>query len=185
MIDLIADIIGEWLCLKGYFIIKGLKIGLNEIDVLAIKPKDGKIDEAAHYEISISTSPVGYLGARSAKRQSDEQVRKSVARFIAKKYTNEKTVKLIERLVGKGYTRNFVTGNRKHEMEIIALEEAGINVISVTKILGEIRDLKEKRKMHKGLAPELLETSNAQRYYQLLELAQIKEINYVIKKRVN
>lgn len=178
MIDLIADIVGEWLCLKGYFIIKGLKAGQNEIDVLAIKPRDGKIVEAAHYEVSISTTPIGYLGERSAKQQSDTEVRRSIARFVAKKYKNLNVVGIIERLVGKGYSRYFVTGNRKHEMEIIALKEHGINVIEITQILNEVRDLKRRRKARKGQTPEFLETSNAQRYYQLLEMARAECITY-------
>ena len=178
MSDLIADVVGEWLCLKGYFIIRGLKVGLNEIDVLAIKPRDGRIAEAAHYEISISTTPISYLGARSAKRQSEAEIRKSVARFVAKKYTNVNTVKLIERLVGKQYGRFFVTGNRKHEMEIVALKEHEVKVIPVTQVLAELRDLRRRRKARKGNAPEFLETANAQRYYQLLEMAKADAITY-------
>jgi hypothetical protein len=178
MSDLIADVVGEWLCLKGYFIIRGLKVGLNEIDVLAIKPRDGRIAEAAHYEISISTTPIGYLGKRNARRQSETEVRKSVARFVAKKYTNANTVKLIERLVGKRYDRYFVTGNRKHEMEVVALKEHGVKVIPVTQVLAELRDLRRRRKARKGNVPEFLETSSAQRYYQLLEMARAEAITY-------
>lgn len=178
MSDLIADVVGEWLCLKGYFIIRGLKVGLNEVDVLAIKPRDGKITEAAHYEISIGVNPVGYLGEPSARRQTEAEVRGSVARFVVKKYTNANTVKLIERLVGKKCARYFVTGNRKHEMEIIALREHGIKVIPVTQVLTELRDLRHRKKARKGNAPEFLETSSAQRYYQLLVMARAKGITY-------
>lgn len=178
MSDLIADVVGEWLCLKGHFVIRGLRVGQNEIDVLAVKPRDGRVAEAAHYEVSVGVAPVGYLGERNARRQTEAEVRKSVARFVAKKYTNANTVKLIERLVGKRYDRYFVTGNRKHEMEVVALKEHGVKVIPVTQVLRELRDLKGRRKARKGNAPEFLVTSTAYRYYQLLEMARAKAIAY-------
>ncbi len=179
--DLIADIVSEWLCLKGHFIIRGLKIGRNEIDILAIKPNNGRIAEAAHYEVSISTTPVGYLGEKSARGQTESEVRRSVARYVDKKYTRQKTVEVIERLVGKQYRRYFVTGHRKHEMETVALQEQGITIIPIMRVLTELRDLKQKKKARNGKPPEFLETTNGQRYYQLLEMARVGEIAYCTK----
>lgn len=178
MPDLIADLVAEWLCLRGYFVIRGLKVGNNEIDVLAIKPAGGKIAEAAHYEISISTTPIGYLGERSARKQTEEEIRTSVARFVQKKFLNEPTVKLIARLIGKNYTRYFVTGNRKHEMEVVALKQHGIVVVPINQVLDDMRALVKKRKSRKGSNPELLETASAQRYYQLLALSHSTAIQY-------
>lgn len=179
MSDLIEDIVGEWLCLKGYFIIRGLKVGLNEIDVLAIRPSQGKVVEAAHYEVQVSTRPVGYIGDPNAKRKTDDEIRESVTGWVKKRYTNPKIVELIQRLVGSRYDRYFVTGNRKHKMELVALRSHGVRIIRFPRVLAELRDLRRKGRGHSGKPPEFLETADAQRCYQLLEMARADRIRYM------
>lgn len=68
--DLIENIIGSWLNSKGYFLIQNLKIGVNEVDTLAIKlDKDKKIKDAIHVEIQCSSHPIGYIGGSSSAKK--------------------------------------------------------------------------------------------------------------------
>ena len=169
MSDLLSELVSEWLCTKGYFVIKGLKIGNNEVDVLAIRTDGKKIADAAHYEIQASTTPIGYLGTKSAKRMSAEAIRQSVRGYIAKKYFNPRVTKAISRLIGTTYRRYLVSGNRKDRVEVLALEEQGIRVIPISQVLREIRVLKREKRSGAW------QTSGAHRYYQLLELAEAQE----------
>ncbi len=55
------EIVEEWLNRQGYFTIRGIKLGNDEIDILAIQPlADGKHD-CRHIEVTISINPISYI----------------------------------------------------------------------------------------------------------------------------
>ncbi|MDA3927225.1 MAG: hypothetical protein PF904_21340 [Kiritimatiellae bacterium] len=57
---LAEEVVEEWLNRQGYFTIRGIRLGVHEIDLLAIKPKkNGKYD-CRHIEVSVSTNPIAY-----------------------------------------------------------------------------------------------------------------------------
>ena len=60
---LAEEIVEEWLNRKGYFTIRGVKLGNDEIDILAIKLV-GKEVECRHIEIQASMRPVSYISKR-------------------------------------------------------------------------------------------------------------------------
>jgi len=86
---LAEEIVEEWLNRDGWFTIRGIKIGVHEIDILAIKPTTNEI-QCRHLEVQASFNAVSYLtpvpkakrqpgqGAGSAKHRSDEELRDSV-----------------------------------------------------------------------------------------------------------
>jgi len=57
---LAEEIVEEWLNRQGYFTIRGVKLGVDEIDILAIKLV-GKDVECRHIEITASMRPVSYI----------------------------------------------------------------------------------------------------------------------------
>jgi len=81
---LAEEIVEEWLNRQGYFTIRGIKMGVQEIDLLAVKWRmDGKA-ECRHIEVQASMRPVSYISrvpkeeqkagraANSAKRSDEE-----------------------------------------------------------------------------------------------------------------
>lgn len=58
---LAEEIVEEWLNRKGYFTIRGIKIGVNELDILAIKPISGQKTECRHIEVQCSMRPVSNI----------------------------------------------------------------------------------------------------------------------------
>src|SRR5436190_264224 len=58
---LAEEIVEEWLNRQGYFTIRGIKIGVDEIDLLAIKPTNSGEIECRHFEVQSSIRPVSYL----------------------------------------------------------------------------------------------------------------------------
>jgi hypothetical protein len=57
---LAEEIVEEWLNRQGYFTIRGIKIGVHEIDLLAIKISDDHVD-CRHIEVTASIHPVSYI----------------------------------------------------------------------------------------------------------------------------
>jgi hypothetical protein len=57
---LAEEIVEEWLNRNGYFTIRGIKLGVQEIDLLALAVRDS-IVEARHIEVQASIRPVSYL----------------------------------------------------------------------------------------------------------------------------
>jgi hypothetical protein len=54
------EVVEEWLNRNGYFTIRGIKVGVDEIDILAIRPlSDGKY-ECRHIEVQVSINAISY-----------------------------------------------------------------------------------------------------------------------------
>jgi hypothetical protein len=57
---LAEEIVEEWLNRNGYFTIRGIKLGVQEIDLLALAVR-GTTIEARQIEVQVSVRPVSYL----------------------------------------------------------------------------------------------------------------------------
>jgi len=55
------EVVEEWLNRNGYFTIRGIKVGVDEIDILAIKPLSNGQHECRHIEAQISINPISYI----------------------------------------------------------------------------------------------------------------------------
>jgi hypothetical protein len=59
---LAEQLVEEWLNCQGYFTIRGAKLGVQEIDLLAVRPMGkGKL-ECRQIEVQASVRPVSYIG---------------------------------------------------------------------------------------------------------------------------
>jgi hypothetical protein len=66
---LAEEIVEEWLNRQGFFTIRGIKMGVQEIDLLAIKwQADGKA-ECRHIEVQASMRPVSYISQVPKEQQ--------------------------------------------------------------------------------------------------------------------
>ena len=85
---LIAEtLVEEWLNSQGFFTIRGLKEGVDEIDLLGIQSKNSSI-KYVHYEVQVSHNPVGYITGN--KKRTPEELEISTQEWIEKKYKSEK-----------------------------------------------------------------------------------------------
>lgn len=60
MTALAESLVDEWLNRQGFFSVRGIKHGVDEIDLLGVRP-DGKGLEAWHVEVQASFRPIGYI----------------------------------------------------------------------------------------------------------------------------
>lgn len=60
MAALAESLVDEWLNRQGFFTVRGIKHGVDEIDLLGVRP-GGKGLEAWHMEVQASFRPIGYI----------------------------------------------------------------------------------------------------------------------------
>src|SRR5678815_5231534 len=60
MAALAESLVDEWLNRQGFFTVRGIKHGVDEIDLLGVRPSDDGL-EAWHVEVQASCRPIGYI----------------------------------------------------------------------------------------------------------------------------
>jgi len=148
---LAEELVEEWLNRQGYFTIRGTKVGVHEIDLLAIRLAKDEI-ECRHLEVQASVNPVSYItrvpqevqretgrAASSAKVRSDEELRKGITEWIEKKFDLPKKEKLRSQLAPCNWSRELVVNVVRHQRELELLAEAGITIIKLSTIVNELK----------------------------------------------
>jgi hypothetical protein len=156
---LAEELVEEWLNRQGYFTIRGIKTGVHEIDILAVRPSQEGI-QCRQLEVQASMRPVSYItrvpaavqattgrAATSSKVRKDEELRVGITEWIAKKYDHKDKVQIRARLASGPWTRELVVHEVKHARELELITEAGITIHRLTKI---VRDLKGNQLMLQG-----------------------------------
>ena len=137
---LAEEIVEEWLNRKGFFTIRGIKLGVHEIDILALKlDKDDVI--CRHVEVQASMRPISYISkvpkavqnatgraAMSAKERSIEELEIGVKEWIDKKYYMEKKKRLRQALYQGKWEFELVVHQVKHPEELQLIKSNGITV---------------------------------------------------------
>jgi len=149
---LAEELVEEWLNRQGYFTIRGARIGVHEMDLLAIKP-GRRGHDCRHIEVQASVRPIGYVSAVSkqdrkrtgrsagnAARRSPKELRASVSEWIAKKYDLPQKEQLRRALCAGEWSRELVVNVIRHEDEIVELERQHIQVHRLNEILRNLAD---------------------------------------------
>jgi hypothetical protein len=134
---LAESLVEEWLNRDGFFTIRGLKHGIGEIDLLAVRPEtDGVI--GWHVEVQASFRPIGYIGKRtarminesggspsSARARTPDQIDICARQWVESKFRARTKVELRERL-WPGVTWSFhlvhAVVREPRELQIFASE---------------------------------------------------------------
>jgi hypothetical protein len=156
---LAEELVEEWLNRQGYFTIRGIKTGVHEIDILAVRPGPSGL-ECRQLEVQASMRPVSYItrvpeavqeatgrAATSSKSRSEDELRVGIQEWIAKKYDHKVKVRVRGRLAPGPWTRELVVHVVKHTRELELIAEAGITIHQLTQV---VRDLKGGELMLQG-----------------------------------
>ena len=146
------EVVEEWLNQQGYFTIRGVKLGVHEMDILAIKPGPGKVD-LRHYEVQSSVNPTSYISSvpkeiqrkegrkpNSAKTRPTEELSVGVSEWIDNKFLLPKKRKLRNDLVKGSWSFHFVVNEVRHPEELEIFEKS--KQISVIRLGSIVEDLK-------------------------------------------
>lgn len=145
------EVVEEWLNRQGYFTIRGIKLGVQEIDILAFRPDPQGRHECRHIEVQVSTNPIAYIskvpkaiqkgkgvGPDNAKERTPEELKRGIAEWIEKKYHHPKKIDLRKRLFPGKWSRELVANVVKHPEELDLFRKAGITIIRFADIVREM-----------------------------------------------
>jgi len=133
------QLVEEWLNRQNFFTMRGVKCGVDEIDLLAIRPLPAGF-ECWHVEVQISYRPVGYIGGNTnARRRTPDELRAGVAQWVEKKFTSARKVqRRNEILPGAHWRKCLVHAVLKDEAELSMMQALGVELISYRQVLHEL-----------------------------------------------
>ena len=148
---LAETLVDEWLNRKGFFTIRGIKDGVDEMDLLGVRPTQVGL-EGWHVEVQVSFRPVSYIAKltkelqaklnkkpNSAWARPPEIVEECIRAWMANKFTSPNKVAARERAwPGIQWRHYFVHGVVKCEAELTAIQASGITLVSLHQVLTDI-----------------------------------------------
>jgi hypothetical protein len=153
---LAEELVEEWLNRQGYFTIRGIKLGVHEIDLLAIRTNENRI-ECRQLEVQASVRPVSYItrvpievqrktgrAAGSAKLRQNEELQQGIREWIKKKFDHSEKRRLRQELAPGPWSRELVVHVVKHDRELELIKEAGVIIHRLSSIVADLKkgDLK-------------------------------------------
>lgn len=146
---LAEEIVEEWLNRQGYFTIRGIKMGVQEIDLLAVKFHMDKKAECRHIEVQASMRPVSYISrvpkeeqkagrAPNSAKRSDEELVQGVAEWVEKKFHRSDKKALMAKLWNGEWSSELVVNIVKSEHELKLIASHGIRIHSLSDILSSL-----------------------------------------------
>jgi len=152
---LAEQLVDEWLNRQGFFTVRGIKEGVDEIDLLGIRPskvKNGEL-EAWHVEVQVSFNPNAYISKlnkdhmkelgvnskNSAKIRPDELVTRTVSDWVDGKFNKKRKQKMREdRWTGLNWHFKLVHAVAKYPIELELIARHGIELVPLEKVLSEL-----------------------------------------------
>lgn len=143
---LAEEIVEEWLNRRGYFTIRGAKSGVDEIDILAIRPGVSGI-ECRHVEVQASTNPISYIspttkaarngGAKtnSAKKRTPDYLNACVDEWLEKKFFSTKKKRVRDSLAAGPWNLELVVHRVRHPDELECIASRGIVVHRLARVI--------------------------------------------------
>jgi len=142
------EVVEEWLNRNGYFTIRGIKLGVHEIDLLAFKPSGDGNHECRHIEVQMSVNPVAYIskvpmriqkergiGPDNAKTRTAEELEAGILEWVQKKFNHPKKLSLKRKLYNGAWTRELVVNRVRHPEELDIFQAQGIKIWQVEDIV--------------------------------------------------
>jgi hypothetical protein len=148
---LAEEVVEEWLNRQGYFTIRGVKIGVHEMDLLAVRVTATRLD-CRQVEVQASVNPVSYLtplpkevrkktgrADANAKLRSDDELRRGVREWVEKKYNLREKRQLREKLAPGPWSRELVVHRLKYPKEREMIAEEGVTVLNLSKVVEDLK----------------------------------------------
>ena len=147
---LAEELVEEWLNRQGYFTIRGVKVGVDEIDLLAVKYSDKGKPECRHVEVQASMRPISYISRipktlleagqspTSAKTRSSELLKAGVKEWVIKKFKKPNKLSVIESLFPINWSTELVVNNVKSEEELKYIESEGVKLTRLSEVIKEL-----------------------------------------------
>lgn len=133
------QLVEEWLNRQGFFTMRGLKCGVDEIDLLAIRHAPSGM-EAWHVEVQVSFRPIGYIGGNtSARRRTRDEVTAGITGWVEKKFGKANKVARREAMLpGTDWRFIFVHARLRDPLELEIMKSLGVTTVCYADILDHL-----------------------------------------------
>ena len=151
---LAEEIVEEWLNRQGFFTIRGIKIGVQEIDLLALRINENNI-ECRHIEVTASITPMSYISnvpleiqkttgraSNSRYHRTTEELRVGINEWIGKKFNHPRKINLRQKLYPGNWSYELVVNKVFCPEELDLFREAGIKILRLRDILSDLKNKK-------------------------------------------
>ena len=137
MSKLAESVVEEWLNRQGFFTIRGVKRGLSELDLVAVRCEPKRAVVAWHVEVQVSFRPVGYVTPpANARKRTPEEMAECVDAWAKKKFLADSKKKLREQLWPEAkWSLHFVHGLVRDPDELTLIRERGIILHPLDEVL--------------------------------------------------
>lgn len=148
---LAETLVDEWLNRQRFFTVRGIKHGVNEIDLLGVRPTPDGILEAWHVEVQVSFRPISYISSipekysdfakskTSAKVRPEHIVKDGVDGWVSKKFLSSEKLKTRESAwSGLTWQYKVVHGVVKFPFELEHMRSHGIETIPFHQVLTQL-----------------------------------------------
>jgi len=147
---LAEELVEEWLNRAGFFTIRGIRIGVHEMDLLAVRPTNAGI-ECRHIEVQASVNPVSHFftlakadqkatgrGANSSGKRTDAELERGADEWVCKKFDLPQKLKMRSKLAPGPWSRELVVHRLKYPSELQLLRERGVIVHHLDDVLEQL-----------------------------------------------
>jgi hypothetical protein len=145
---LAETLVDEWLNRQGFFTVRGIKHGNDEIDLLGIRPMGGKL-EAWHVEVQASFRPIGYISPvtdtiatkfdatpKSAKKRPHSIINECAQAWVESKFKKEsKRTAREQAWAGQSWKYVFVHAVVREPKELEAIAACGVKLVTLHEVL--------------------------------------------------
>lgn len=147
--SLLAEtLVDEWLNRQGFFTVRGIKHGNDEIDLLGIRPALSTL-EAWHVEVQASFRPIGYIAPvtdeiakrfdatrKSAKKRPPAIVKECAEAWVESKFQKRQKVSAREQAwPGQKWCYVFVHAVVRETEELEAIAACGVRLVPLYEVL--------------------------------------------------
>lgn len=148
---LAEELVEEWLNRQGYFTIRGIKFGVHEIDLLAVRFQAAAL-ECRHVEVQASVRPISYLtkvpravqeaegrAAGSAKRRTPDELALGVHEWVHKKFLMPEKRSLRAKLAPGPWSLELVVHKLKYPEELPLIRKHGVITHSLSDVVRSLK----------------------------------------------
>ena len=134
------QLVEEWLNRQNFFTMRGIKQGVDEIDLLGVRSSPSG-HEFWHVEVQISYRPIGYIGGdSSARKRSSIEIKEGIQAWVEKKVTSEKKVTRRNVIVPDASWRYvLVHGVVRDATELDYMKDLGVSLIPYKQVLLDLQ----------------------------------------------
>lgn len=153
------QLVEEWLNRQNFFTMRGIKSGIDEIDLLAVR-HDGNRTDHWHVEVQVSFRPIGYIGGdTSARKRTEQEIRDGVLQWVDKKFKGKRKIdRRNDVLPNAKWRYMLVHGEVRDSTELEIMKELGVDLVPYKQVLNDLSA--DKLKTSSSIATSITEILN-------------------------